>query len=271
MHAGVQELISARELTGNLVKRDLKVRHRGTFLGMLWSFMTPLLIVGLYSFIFTFIFDAAPVVDQPRPDGNKVPFVVYFFAGLTIWNLFSAAVGASTGSVTGSAYLLSKVYFPRAILPISVVLSSLVTFVFELAVLLTATLLFVGLPSAHLLWLPVIVLVVGTLALGLALLLSAVTVFLRDIPHFIGVLLQLWFWSTPILYSLQFVADRPGLTALLKLNPMTGLVISFRNVMLLNQAPSAKLLVYDALVALVVLAVGARVFYRAQRLFPEMV
>jgi ABC-2 type transport system permease protein len=270
LRAGLRELFEARELLGNLVTRDLKVRHRGTFLGMLWSLTTPLLIVGLYYFVFTFIFHQSPVKDLARPDGHAVPFAVYFFAGLTVWNFFSNSVGASTGSITGSGYLLNKVYFPRAILPLSTVLSSLVTFGFEVSILILATLAVVGMPSPHLLWAPVILLVVALLAVGLALLLSAVTVFLRDTAHFIAVFMQLWFWGTPVIYSLGFVT-RPGLVRLLKLNPLTGAVVSFRNVVVLNHAPDFRLLAYDALVGVVTLVIGAWVFQRWQRVFSEIV
>jgi ABC-type polysaccharide/polyol phosphate export permease len=271
LRVGLRELFQARELVGNLVGRDLKVRHRGTFLGMLWSLTTPLLVVGLYYFVFTYIFRQSPVKDLARPDGHSVPFAIYFFSGLTVWNFFSTSVGASTGSVTGSGYLLNKVYFPRAVLPISTVLSGMVTFGFELAILLVATLLLVGLPCFYLLWVPVIVLVVAAFAVGLALLLSAVTVFLRDMAHFIAVFMQLWFWGTPVIYSLGFVAGRPGLVRILKLNPLTGAVVSFRNVVVLNRPPIYKVLGYDAVVAVVTLIVGAWVFQRWQRLFSEIV
>jgi ABC-type polysaccharide/polyol phosphate export permease len=267
----VKELVAARELTWALVRRELTARHRGTFLGMLWSLTTPLLYVALYYFIFRFIFDVSKFQDAVRPDGRMVPVAVFFFGGLVIWNLFSTAVGTSTGSVTGSGYLLSKVYFPRAVLPLSTVLSAAVTFGFELAVLFVATLLFAGIPNLQLLWLPVIVSVVLVLSFGLALLLSGLTVFLRDVAHFIGVFLQMWFWATPIIYSLSFVADRPWLLRLLELNPMTGVVVSFRNIVMLNRPPDYSLLAYDAVVALVALALGALLFNRWQRTFAEIV
>jgi lipopolysaccharide transport system permease protein len=271
MRANIVEVFRARELTTNLVRRDLKVKHRGTFLGMLWSLTTPLLIVALYYVVFKFILRASPATDNPRPDGQVVPFALYFFAGLTIWNLFSTAVTASTNSVVGSGYLLRKVYFPRAILPLSSVLSSVVSFAFEFVVLMLGTLIFVGAPSFHLLWVPVIVLVVAILSYGMALFLSALTVFFRDVAHFIGIFIQLWFWATPVIYSLQYVAPRPLVVTLLKLNPMTGAVVSFRNVTVLNRAPDFSLLGYDLLVGVVFLVIGAFVFQRWQRLFAEIV
>jgi len=267
----VQELLGARELTLNLVKRDLKVRHRGTFLGMLWSLTTPLLLVGLYYFIFKFIFRAHLVPDLPRPDGRDVPFAVYFFAGLTIWNFFATSVTASTTSITQAGYLLNKVWFPRAILPLSTVLSALVTFTFELCVLVVVTFAVVGPPSPHLLWLPFIVAIVGVLALGLGVLLSAVTVFLRDVAHFVGIFMQLWFWGTPIIYSLMLFADRPHVANILKLNPVTGTVVSFRNAVVLNRPPRFDLLAYDLAFGVAMLVIGYLVFTRSQRLFSEIV
>lgn len=266
-----RQLVQARELTANLVRRDLTVRHRGTFLGMLWSLANPLLVVGLFYLIFKFIVRTSPAADVARPDHHAVPFAVYFFCGLTLWNLFANAAQNGTGSVVGSGYLLRKVYFPRQILPLSSVLSSLVTFGFEVVVLLAVVVVAVGAPDAHILWAPAIVAIVAVLAYGAALFLSAVTVFLRDVAHFIGLVIQVGFWGTPVLYSLQYVRDHPGVVRLLELNPMTGAVVSFRNVVLLNQPPDLPLLGYDLAVALVALAVGGWAFRRWERLFPEIV
>ena len=254
----------------NLVRRDMKVRHRGTFLGMLWSLTNPLLIVGLYWFIFTFIFKAAPNAGAMRPDGTSVPFALYLFGGLVIWGLFSTSAGSSATSIIGSGYLLGKVYFPRAILPLSTVLSAMVTFGFELAVLIFITIVLVGPPSFYFLWLPVIVAVAAVFSFGVGLLLATVTVFLRDVVHFVGVFLQLWFWGTPILYSIEFL-EGSRMARIVELNPMTGVVLSFRNVVVLNRPPTLGLLAYDAVVAVVVLVIGAWAFGRYQKLFSEIV
>lgn len=250
----------------NLVRRDLKVRHRGTFLGMLWSLATPLLTVGLYSFIFRFILNSSPA-----QEARNVPFAIYFFAGLSLWNLLNNSLGSAAGSVIGSGYLLRKVYFPRAILPLTSVLSAAVTFLFEGAVLVVAIVLFVGLPGLQVLWVPMIVVLVALLAYGVGLFLAALTVFFRDVQHFIGIALQLWFWGTPIIYSLSFVAHKPSFVRLLQLNPMTGPVVSFRNVLLLDTQPDWKLLGYTLVVSIVMLLVGGTYYARTQRLFAEIV
>ncbi|MEY2567821.1 MAG: lipopolysaccharide transport system permease protein [Actinomycetota bacterium] len=250
----------------NLVRRDLKVRHRGTVLGMLWSLTTPLLLVGLYYCIFKFILHASPV-----PDAKDVPFAVFFFCGLTLWNLFNNSVGAATSSIVGAGYLLRKVYFPRAILPLTAVLSSLVTFGFELIVLLLAALVFVGVPGVQVLWLPLIVLIVATFAYGLGMFLAAVNVFYRDVAHFVGIFMQMWFWGTPIIYSLSYVKDRPTFAHLLELNPMTGPIVAFRNALILDRPVPLGLLAYSSAFAVVMLALGGYVFHRQQRLFSEIV
>jgi lipopolysaccharide transport system permease protein len=109
------------------------------------------------------------------------------------------------------------------------------------------------------------------MAYGFTLLLSAVTVFLRDVAHFIGVFMQMWFWGTPVIYSLQYVGYHPGLVRLLKVNPVTGMVVSFRNVVLLNHPPEFRLLAYSGVFAVVIAAFGGWIFHRWQRLFSEIV
>lgn len=256
----------SRELIGNLVRRDLTVRHRGSLFGMLWSLTTPILQVALYTFIFTVILPVSPI-----REGVEVPFAVYFFTGLVMWNLFANSIGAATGSIIGAGYLLRKVYFPRAILPLVNVLSSLVTFCFEAVILLAAVLLFVQQLHPTVLFVPLIVLVVAVLAYGLALLTAAVTVHFRDVEHFMGILLQLGFWGTPIIYSLQFVADKPLFVNLLQLNPMTGPVVSLRLVLIDGVAPDWALLAYSAAFGAVALVVGLAVFQRLQPKFSELV
>jgi lipopolysaccharide transport system permease protein len=262
----IAEFTDTRELVVNLVRRDLKIRHRGTFLGLLWSLATPLMTVGLFYMIFKYILRASPAQDV-----RKVPFAVYFFVGLSLWNLFSTGMSGATGSILGSSYLLRKVYFPRAIIPLTAVLSAVVTFAFEFGVALVVTAITVGLPSWRIVWLPVILLVVLLFTYGVGLLLSALVVTFRDIVHFVGILMQVWFWGTPILYSLSFVKTHPAFVTLLKLNPMTGPVVGLRNVVLLERPPPIGLLAYDFAVGVVALLIGAIVFQRRQKMFPELV
>lgn len=263
---GPRELWQSREILLNLVRRDLKIRHCGSFFGMLWSLATPILTVGLYTFIFTVILPTSPAKDT-----GHIPFAVYFFVGLATWNLFATSAVACSGSIVTSAYVLRKVYFRREVLPLSVVLSAGVTFLFEMSVALVATLIFVGVPGWQIVFFPIIALVTLVFAYGVGLILATLTVFFRDVEHFIGILIQLWFWGTPIIYTLALVAHRPNFVYLLKANPMTGIVVSMRNIVLLHSQPDWALLGYDFAFALIALALGELYFTRQQRLFSEMV
>lgn len=262
----VEEYRAARELLRNLVRRDLKIQHRGTALGNVWSLITPILTVAVYTFVFTVIMPASPV-----HEGVDVPFAVYLFVGLTIWNLLQNSVLGGTGSVVGAGYLLSKVYFRREILPLTSVLSALVTFCWEFGVALLVSTIFVGVPGWNVLWAPVIVLVTAILAFGLALLLSTAAVFFRDVQHFIGIAMQMWFWGSPVIYSLGIIGDRPALLNIVQLNPMAGILTSMRNVVLLDQPPDWPLLAYATGVGLVLLVIGYVAFRRNERLFAEMI
>lgn len=263
--APVIELWRARSLVSNLVRRDLKVRHRGTFLGLLWSLTTPLMTVGVYTLVFSVLFRVSTAED------TDYPFALYLFCGLVLWNFFLGSVTAATSSVVGAGYLLRKLYFPRAILPLTSVLSSLVTMGFEFSVLLVVALAFGAWPSPYLLYVPVIVLVVALFAFGLALMLSAATVFFRDVAHFVGILMQLWFWGTPILYSLSIADDRPGIRNVLLANPMTGMVVGFRHAVLDGEPVPPGYLGYALGAAALSLLVGTLLFARTQRLFSELV
>lgn len=261
----VVELWHARDIVVNLVRRDLKVRHRRTILGFLWSLTTPLLTVGVYTLVFSVLFQVATAPE------TTYPFAVYLFAGLVLWNFFLSSVSAATSSVVGAGYLLRKLYFPRAVLPLTSVLSSLVTMGFELSVLIVVSLAFKIWPTPYILYLPVIVLIVAAFSFGLALMLSAVTVFFKDIEHFIGIALQLWFWGTPIIYSLSITKSRPIMHNLLLANPMTGMVVGFRNALLDGKPVNPWYLGYASAMALLALALGTLVFSRTQRLFSELV
>ncbi len=260
------EYRAARELLRNLVRRDIKVQHRGTVLGAVWSLITPLTTVAIYTFIFTVILPASPV-----RDAGNVPFAIYLFVGLVIWNLMQSGAVGGTASVVSAGYLLSKVYFRREILPLTSVLSGFVTFLWEFGVALLAVLIFVGVPDWHVVYLPLIMLVAMLIAFGIGLLLSTAAVFFRDVQHFIGIFMQLWFWGTPIIYSLNVLEDRPAILNVIQLNPMTGVVVSMRNVLLMDAAPDWKLLGYAAAVGLVLVVTGFAVFRRNERLFAEMI
>src|SRR5438874_903358 len=132
VRAALRELVDSRQILANMVRRDFAAKHKNSFFGMAWSLVNPLLLVGIFSFVFWFL-------GAQGVGGNRTyPFALFFFCGIAIWNLFSAGLLGATTSIVGGAYLIKKVYFPREILPLSQVFASLITFVFEFVVLMVA-------------------------------------------------------------------------------------------------------------------------------------
>jgi ABC-2 type transport system permease protein len=211
-----REVWRYRELLGNLVRKELKVKYKNSALGFVWSLLNPALYLGVFYVVFQLVLKAG------IPD-----FAIFLLAGLLPWNLFASSLGASCQSVVGNASLVGKVWFPREILPLAAVGAALVHFFLQLSVLLAALLVFRYAPDPA--YVPValvalVVLVVLSAALGIGL--SALNVPLRDTSHLLELALLAWFWVTPIVYQYQALGDRLGNWALL--NPMTPVVLSFQ-------------------------------------------
>lgn len=211
-----------RELLANLVRKELKVRYKNSVLGFAWSLLNPALYLAVFSLVFQVFLRA------------NIPFFgIFLLSGLLPWNLFSNGLAAATGSVTGNAQLVQKVWFPREILPLAAVGAALVHFFLQLLVLGAALVLFQYSPAWQFIPLLVpalLVLILLTVALGI--LLAAVNVTLRDTQHLLELALLAWFWVTPIVYPFRLVADTvTGGFYLLILNPVTSVVITFQRVL----------------------------------------
>jgi ABC-type polysaccharide/polyol phosphate export permease len=248
----------------NLVVRDLKVRHRGTALGMLWSLVTPMAMLATYTVVFTVVFKASL-------EGKQYPFVLYLFAGLVVWNLFASSLTTTTASVVSGSPFLRKLYFPRIILPIVATVSSLITFCFEFAVFVAFVLGYQIWPTITYLALIPVLLGVLLMAFGLGCILSVATVYLRDIPHFLGIILQLGFFGTPIVYLTTQFPEDGTFYQLIRLNPMYYVVTAFRDATLDHQWPQLSYLLIPIGIGLVLSAIGFNVYQRAQRRFAELV
>jgi ABC-2 type transport system permease protein len=211
-----REVWRYRELLGNLVRKELKVKYKNSALGFVWSLLNP----ALYLVVFYVVFQLVLKAGIPN-------FAIFLLAGLLPWNLFATSLGASCQSIVGNASLVGKVWFPREILPLAAVGAALVHFFLQASVLLAALVVFRYAPDPA--YIPValvalVVLVVLAAALGIAL--SAANVPLRDTAHLLELALLGWFWVTPIVYQYQALGDRLGNWALL--NPMTPIVLSFQ-------------------------------------------
>ena len=253
-----------RGLIQTLVVRDLKARYRGSVLGFFWSFINPLLLLLIYNFVFT------TVLPGIRP-ADLEPYALFMFCGILPWTWFSSSLLESSSTLLSGGNLIKKVLFPAEVLPIVTVLANMAHFFLGLPILVTFLVYYRRpLDPVELLWFPVIVLVQLVLTIGLALLLSALTVHFRDLKDLLGNLLTLWFFATPIIYPISQAPDY--MRWALNLNPMTHLAISYQEV-LFYVGPHGhwRWLMSLALLAVIVFLLGYFVFDRLRDSFAEEV
>jgi ABC-type polysaccharide/polyol phosphate export permease len=262
--SSLAKLLRYRGLIQAMVVRDLKARYRGSVLGFFWSFFNPLLLLLIYTFVFT------QVLVGLRP-GNMEPYALFMFCGILPWTWFSSSLLESSNTLISGGNLIKKVLFPAEVLPIVTVLANMVHFFLGLPILV-AFLIYYQRPvdPLELLWFPVIVLVQLVLTIGLALFLSAMTVHFRDLKDLLGKLVTLWFFATPIIYPM--LEAPPNLRWWLNLNPMTHIMISYQEV-LFFPGPHGhwKWLLALAVAAVGVFLVGYFVFDRLRDSFAEEV
>ena len=252
------EVFKYRELVRNLVVRDLKVRYKSSFLGFIWSLLNPLLMMAVFTLVFTVM----------MPNNRIQHFPVFILCAILPWNWFSSSVMGSIGSIVSNANLIKKVYFPRELLPASVVLSNGVNFLLALIVLFAMLVIFgIGLTPTILL-LPVIILIQIIFLLGLAFFLSAINVFFRDTEVIMEVLILAWFFLTPIFYDIGDLFPRYE-RILYIVNPMASLISSYRLILLWGAMPDIYFILRTVATSLVVLIIGYLFFASRARWFGE--
>ena len=253
-----------RALIQTLVVRDLKARYRGSVLGFFWSFFNPALLLFIYTFVFT------KVLPSSHPPDME-PFALFMFCGILPWTWFSSSLLESSNTLIAGGNLIKKVLFPAEVLPIVTVLANMVHFFLGLPIL-AAFVIYYQRPvdPVELLWFPVIVLVQLVLTTGLAMFLSALTVHFRDLKDLLGNILTLWFFATPIIYSIEMAP--PDMRPWLNLNPMTHLMRSYQEV-LFFEGPLGhqKWLAGLGVASVVVFLAGYFVFDRLRDSFAEEV
>ena len=257
----LRELWQFRDLLAALAQRDVKLRYRQTALGVLWVVLQPLIAAGIFSFVF------GKIAKLPAPAG--VPYLVFSFAGLLAWNAFNSTLTKASGCLVGNAQLVSKVFFPRLVLPLSTVFSTVIDF--GVALVVMALLLAVNRVPIHagLLLLPVWLLLIVLLALGVGLYAAALMVSYRDIQFILPVLTQFLLYGSPVAYAFASVPARWH--AVFALNPLTGLLEAFRWSLLGTGPPPPWMLLYSAGAALAVFAGGALSFKAMERRFADVI
>jgi lipopolysaccharide transport system permease protein len=223
MFLSLANLVRYRGLIWSLVARDLKARYRGSVLGFAWSFVNPLLLLLIYSFVFT------KIIPNEAPDVK--PYAVFIFCGILPWNWFATSLSDAAGSLIAGGNLIKKVLFPAEVLPFVSVLTNMVHFFLGLPILLAFLLVSGHYPDASdLIWFPVAVLVELIFTSALALVLSALAVHFRDIRDILANVLMLWFFATPIIYP-WFQPNVQRFKWLFNLNPFTHLAVSYQEIL----------------------------------------
>jgi len=221
--ANLANLLRYRGLISSLVARELKARYRGSVFGFLWSFINPLLLLLIYTFVFTTVI--------PNEEPRTKPYALFMFSGILPWTWFATSLSDAAGSLLAGGNLIKKVLFPAEVLPIVSVLANMVHFFFGLTILVFFLLVYRHYPSpSDLVWFPVAVAVEFVFATALALLLSALTVHFRDIRDILANVLTLWFFATPIIYP-WFQPNVQRFHTLFNVNPFTHLAVAYQEIL----------------------------------------
>ncbi|MBR6304393.1 MAG: ABC transporter permease [Paludibacteraceae bacterium] len=263
---GLRELWQKRYLIWLFIKRDITVQFKQTIFGMGWYFISPLFSMFMYIIVFGRI-AGIPTDDIPQP--------VFYLSGICLWDYFSSCLTSVAGTFQSNAGLFGKVYFPRLVSPVSVVVSRLFRFSLQLGTFVFVYLYFVirGVnlhPTWYLLLFPVLVFMIQCLALGLGLIISSLTTKYRDLVNFFGVFVSLWMYATPIVYPLSYVTN-PTLHRIMLFNPMTAIIETFKYGAYGAGEFSWTALGYSALIILVLLFLGIAMFNRKQKFFIDTI
>jgi lipopolysaccharide transport system permease protein len=269
MRTSLAEVWQYRELLINLTVRDLKVRYKNSALGIAWSLLNPILMMLVFTLVYTVMLGQS----------NRSDYAAFILCGLLPWNFFSGSIMGGTGSIVNNGYLIKKVYFPRLVLPTSIMLSNLVNFLVALPVYFVLSWLLGVRFTPYVLFLPIVIVVEMIFIEGVSLLLSSVNVFYRDVQQVMEVVILAWFFLTPVIWDVSLL---PASRAILGvevpvqrltyiLNPMASIVATYRDILYYGQPIGWDFFLRTVLTSLIVLTLGFFVFNRLKGRFAEEV
>ncbi len=255
----IKELYNYRELLKTNIKKEIRGKYKGSAIGVLWSFINPLLTVVVYAIVF-------PYLMRMQQD-NYLQFLI---CGIIPWTFFTSVVQQGNLTIKANAGIVKKVYFPRIILPISVAVSALINFMISCLIIIIFLLLGgIGI-SWHILFVPIIATIQLVFSLGIALILSSVNVYLQDVEYIVNFMIQLLFYGTPVLYSIEMFSTAPPiLLFLVKLNPMTHFVEAYRNVFMYHSLPNLENMTIIIIASVLLLYIGYIIFDKLEKGFAE--
>lgn len=253
-----KNLYNYRELLKSNVKKEIRGKYKGSFLGVLWSFVNPLLTVLVYAIVF-------PYIMRVKTEN----YLIFLIIGIIPWTFFTTVINQGMITVRMNEGIIKKVYFPREILPISVALSGLVNFFISCIIILIFC-IFGGVGITwHIILLPIIALIQFILSLGLILGLSAINIYIKDTEYIVQFFINMLFYATPILYQSTLFPEK--IRWVLYLNPMTQIIDAYRNIFLYHQIPNVMGLLYVIVFSLIIFAIGLAIFRKLEKGFAEQV
>ncbi|MFK4170241.1 ABC transporter permease [Paenibacillus lautus] len=252
----LKSIINYRDLLKNLTSNELKLKYKNSVLGLLWSYIYPIMMIVIYTFAFKVILRMT--IEN---------FALFVFVGLIPWNFVQSSISQSTNSIINNQSLVKKIYFPRAIIPISIVNANFLTLLISHLILFGA-MYFYDVPiKLSILILPILWIILYFIVTGLSLLLSSITVKYRDISHIVDVIFMAWFYLTPVIYSLSMVPD--PYNSIIQLNPITNLIELFRTVLLDGEFPAVDEMLKTGLYSILLFIAGLFIFYKREKNFGE--
>lgn len=254
----IKEILNFKEMIKSFTIRELKTRYKGSFLGFLWTFVNPLLQLLVYSLMFPFILKI-----------SEKNYAMFLFVALIPWGYFTNSVQGACGLILGNSSLVTKVYFPREILPITHTLSGLFNTIFSYMIVFPMLLIFNIPLTINLVWLPLILFGQTILNLGFSLIVSSINVFFRDLEYLISVGLMALYFMTPIMYNINILPLKYQ-RLLLLINPMAGYSVLYRDIMYYGTVPRLRLLLYLFFMSICIFAIGCFIFQKLQRKFAEI-
>jgi lipopolysaccharide transport system permease protein len=256
----LKDLWEYRELLYFLVWRDIKVRYKQTALGATWAIIQPFFTMVVFAIFFGYL---------AKVPSDGIPYPLFSFAALVPWTFFANGLSQSSNSLVGSGTLITKVYFPRLIIPLASVFSGIIDFLLAFIVLLGMLVYYGLVPTINILWLPLFLLLALTTSLGVGLWLSALNVEYRDVRYIVPFITQFWMLATPIGYPSSLL-HQPWRT-LYGLNPMVGVVEGFRWALLGTKTAPGPIIAVSSAAALIILITGAFYFRRMEKTFADLV
>ncbi len=254
----IKEVWNYRTMIRSLVHRELRGRYKASVLGFLWTFIVPLCQLLVYTLVFSVILKS-----------NIEHYYLFLFVGLIPWNFFSSCLTGGTSCILMQQAMVNKIYFPREVIPISFVTGAFVNMLYcEIVVFAVSIISGVHFHILSLLCLPIVMIVEYILALGITMIISAVDIYFRDLEHILGILSMVWMFLTPIMYDLSSIPE--NLMPLFYINPMTSIVLAYRDIMYYGIVPKLGTLLSATGMGIVFLILGFLIFNRLKRRFSEV-